>query len=431
MNGQWLSYKERIRELSDRLVRAQQPIRILHAVSWDDDISMATLQSGLKKLPKADRAYYREKRPIGFDVSAKNEELEGIKKDIGATIGVDDDIGRILHRNCCEYQRVVGLLQARGTKEFHGISAELYGSPKGRFLDEKTTIGELGLLMYDILTGLEEDRLGATHEKSLSSEVLVENLNERFAAYFSDHDVHVKLDDGIVSDAAAGSSYLKIRRGVMFSERDRDILEVHEGWVHIATSLNGAHQRIATWLAKGPPSCTVIQEGLAVLMEVISFSMTLDRARKINNRILACDKAEDGADFREICEFYRMENYEEAECFQHAYRIFRGGVVGGGAPFTKDIVYARGFIMVYNFLRTAIRLGRPEIIPLLFAGKLTLDDIPALHRKLREQVIEYPAYLPPQFRDLNGLAVWMAYSNFFNRIDLSNVLRYYQDLLAT
>ena len=25
----------------------------------------------------------------------------------------------------------------------------------------------------------------------------------------------------------------------MFSERDIDILEVHEGWVHVATSLNG------------------------------------------------------------------------------------------------------------------------------------------------------------------------------------------------
>ena len=63
-------------------------------------------------------------------------------------------------------------------------------------------------------------------------------------------------------------------------------------------------------------------------------------------------------------------------------------LIGGGGPFTKDISYCKGFIMIYNFLRTAIRFGRPELIPFLFAGKVTLEDLPVLCRKQREGVVD-------------------------------------------
>ncbi len=101
------------------------------------------------------------------------------------------------------------------------------------------------------------------------------------------------------------------------------------------------------------------------------------------------------------------------------------------APFTKDICYCKGFVLIYNFLRTAIRFGRPDLIPLLFVGKLTLEDLPILCRKAREGVVDLPLYLPPQFRDLNGLAMWMAYSNFFNRVNLSTIQDYYRGWIST
>jgi hypothetical protein len=142
--------------------------------------------------------------------------------------------------------------------------------------------------------------------------------------------------------------------------------------------------------------------------------------------VVACDKAEDGANFMDVYEFYRIEGYSEKECYQHAQRVFRGGVVTGGSPFTKDISYCKGFVMIYNFLRTAIRFGRPDLIPLLFLGKVTLEDVPVLARKCREGVVDMPLYLPPQFRDLNGLAMWMAYSNFFNRVNLPSFQEHYR-----
>jgi uncharacterized protein (TIGR02421 family) len=285
-------------------------------------------------------------------------------------------------------------------------------------------------LLYEILAGIQEESLGAVFPPVLDAETVVEQLNGRFARYFGDDNVVAKLDDGILSDAAAGADYVKVRRGVKFSERQLDLLEVHEGWVHVGTTRNGARQRIATWLSKGPPCTAAIQEGLATIVEVLTFTATPSRAHRLNNRILACDKAEDGANFLEVCEFFRTEGYAELDCYRNAQRVFRGGVVQGGAPFTKDIVYCWGFVMIYNFLRTAIRFGRPEVIPFLFVGKVALDDVPALYRKFREGVVDPPAHLPRHFRDLNGLAMWMAYSNFFNRVDLSKVQDHYRELFA-
>jgi uncharacterized protein (TIGR02421 family) len=426
----WLSYKEQLRELSDRLVKAQKPIRILDAINWDDGVQRTVIDGRFRKPPKIDADYYLEKKPLGFKPADKMAEIEDIKNGIESTIGASDELGAILMRNCNEYQGVVRMLEARGTPEFYRWSKELYGSPKDDFLDQHTTVRELGQTLYGILGNIDDRELGVRYDKSLTAEDVVAQLNERFENYFHDHQVHVILSDGIVADAAAGSDYVKIRKGGRFSVRDRDILEVHEGWVHVGTTLSGSHQRVATWLGKGPPSCTTIQEGLAVLMEIVTFNMTPHRARKVNNRILACDKAEDGADFIDVCEFYRTEGYNEAECYQHARRIFRGGVLGGGAPFTKDVVYAKGFILVYNFLRTAIRFGRPDLIPFLFVGKVTLEDVPILLRKAKAQVIDEPLYLPPQFRDLSGLACWMAYSNFLNRVDLGKVQGYYEKILA-
>jgi len=427
----WTSYKEKVCQLSSRLVEAQRPIRIRDAIKWDEQIESQVIASGLRHMPEIGPEYYAEQRALPYSPTEKIEEFESIKRDVARAIGQEDDIARILTRNCEQYQDVVRMLMVRGTPEFYEYSRRLYGSPKDHFVGDSTTIRELGMLLYDILSGIPEDGLGATYPKTLSAEETVDRLNQRFAPYFSDNAVHVKLDDGILSDAAAGADYVKINSGVMFSEREVDLLEVHEGWVHVGTSLNGGRQRVASWLAKGPPCTTGIQEGLAALLELITFTTTPARAQKLNNRILACDKAEDGADFLDICEFYRTEGYSEKECFQHAQRVVRGGLVTGGAPFTKDISYCKGFVMIYNFLRTAIRFGRPELIPFLFVGKVTLEDVPILFRHYRDGVLDPPFYLPPQFRDLNGLAMWMAYSNFFNRVNLTTIQDYYRSQLAS
>src|SRR5690606_41736834 len=204
--------------------------------------------------------------------------------------------------------------------------------------------------LYGILTGLDDAILGPTPERNIDAASAVTMLGDRLQSYFGKQQVNVILDDGIVADAAAGSDYIKLRRGAWFSERDLRLLEVHEGWVHVATSLNGQAQPVARWLGIGPPRVAATQEGLAALLEVLTMTTDPGRARGLNGRVLAVDKAEDGANFLDVFEWFRTEGYDETTCFWNTQRVFRGGTTTGGAPFTKDIVYTRGIVTNFNFL---------------------------------------------------------------------------------
>jgi uncharacterized protein (TIGR02421 family) len=410
--------------LSERLVQLQTPIRILDAIKWHPDVERDFFRYRFRKLPKVNTAYYW-RNPLGYDPAHKDKEFQEYVRLVHKRLGPKDDIGTILVDSAEEYRLAIEMVLARGTRRFWELSRALYGSPKQTFYDQVNTINDLSKLMRTIFKGLDDVSLGGVHAKNLSSEHAVNELNGRLNVYFKGASIKVKLSDGIIADASAGGEYIKIRKRASFSQRDVDILEVHEGWVHIGTTQNGKRQHVAKWLAKGPPRAASTQEGLAVLMEIFTFKSYPRRARLINDRIIGVDMAEDGADFLDVFEYYRTEGYSEDEAFQACMRVFRGGDVGGGAPFTKDISYCRGFVEVYNFIRVAIRAGRPELIPFLFAGKVHVEDIPMLYQKHLEGVVDAPRYLPPQFKDLNGVVVWMGFSNFFNQIHLKKIQQTY------
>ena len=81
-----------------------------------------------------------------------------------------------------------------------------------------------------------------------------------------------------------------------------------------------------------------------------------------------------------------------------------------------------------NFIRSAIQLGVPEIIPMLFVGKVTLDDLPVLYERYLEGVIAAPKYLPPMFRDLNGLYVWFGFSSGMSLMNVGRVQQHFSKL---
>lgn len=427
--GPWRSYKEMVAQLANRIVEGQRPIRVLQSVRWDNGIEEQFFKSRGRELPKVDAAYYANLE-LGFDPKSKAEEFEAIARDVDADLGEGDAIGQILSATALEYRDVVRMLAARGTPNFYAYSRRLYGSPKDKFPDGRSTVRDLGHLLYEILTNADESSLGPTPPRTLSSTECAAELNERFANYFGDNAVRVQVDDAILADAAAGNDYVKVRTGALFSPRDIDILEVHEGWVHVATSINGQQQPVARWLSKGPPRTTAVQEGLAALLEIFTFRTYPRRARRLNDRVVAVDKAEDGASFVEVYEWFRTEGYDEEECFHNTRRIFRGGVVEGGAPFTKDACYCKGIVLNYAFIRSAIQHNRADLIPYLFVGKVAHEDVPVLARRVGDGVIKPPRYLPSMFRDLNGLAIWMAYSTFFSQLGGQSIADHYGKLFA-
>src|SRR4051794_26969760 len=103
------AYEADIRSLSERLVEAQRPIRILDAIKWDERVEAGFFASGCRELPPVSRGYY-EARPLPFDPDRKRLEFLALEDDIQRKLGHADPAGRIMRRMCAEYREVVDLL---------------------------------------------------------------------------------------------------------------------------------------------------------------------------------------------------------------------------------------------------------------------------------------------------------------------------------
>lgn len=423
-------YHQVIRDLSERIVNAQRPIRILDALKWSPAIEAEFFKKGCKVLPEVSGPEYYEKNPLRFDPTQKIEEFNQIERDIRRELGQFNSVGVIMQRMCREYCTVVDMLVARGTPHFNRYSEQLYGSSGDAFYAGAPTLKDLADLISSTLTFIKNQTGGELDNKHYTAEEAVSILAKRLGAYFNEEGgvARVKLSDDIIADAAAGAEHIKLRQNATFSERDLKVLEVHEGWVHLGTTLNGLNQPICTFLSKGPPSSTITQEGLAIITEIFTFSSHPKRIQRLTDRINAIHMAERGADFIEVFNFFRTQGVPEEESYARTARVFRGSVPNG-KPFTKDLVYNKGFILIYNYIRLAIQRGLLSRIPLLFIGKTTLEDLHIFQDLIEEGIIVAPKYTPPQFKDLAALSSWMCYSLFLNQLDLKRLAQEYKGIL--
>ncbi|EKD69869.1 MAG: hypothetical protein ACD_46C00711G0002 [uncultured bacterium] len=411
-------YEQAIHELSERIVQAQKPIRILDALKWNGQVEEYFFRNKCKKLPPIDQEYYQQNNPLSFDPQKKIEEFQEIDRMIRRRLGQYSGVGSIMQRMCYEYIRVIQMLLSRGTPTFTEISQELYGSSEDAFHVGAPTLKDLATLVSTTLSNIKDQVKTELDEKIYTSEDAVNILSERLGNYFADRDnIRVQISDGIIADAAAGADRIKIHKGMKLSLREIRTFEIHEGWVHLGSTLNGMAQPICTFLSKGPPSSTVTQEGLAIITEIFTFSSYPGRLRRLTNRISAVSMAEEGANFFDVYQFYRDQGMEEDDSYQSTVRVFRGSTPDGG-PYTKDLSYSKGFILIYNYMRLAVQRGLVKRIPLLFVGKTTLEDLHILADLQEEGIVTPPKYVPPQFADLAAVSAWMVYSLFLNRLDL-------------
>lgn len=421
-------YHQVIRELSERIVAAQKPIRILDALKWGPQIQEDFFNHKCKKLPKIDAAYY-EKNNLQFDPEKKIQEFRDLERSIRRQLGQYSGVGSIMQRMCREYSRVVEMLVARGTPRFTELSQELYGSTEDAFHVGAPTLKDLATVVTSTLANIKDQVATEADAEIYTSEQAVEILRERLANYFSDqNNLRVEISDGIIADASAGAERIKIHKGLKFSEREVHVFEVHEGWVHLGTTLNGLAQPVCTFLSKGPPSSTITQEGLGIIAEVFTFASYPGRVKRLTNRITAVNMAELGANFLDVFNFYRDQGLDNYDSYQSTTRVFRGCLPDQGA-FTKDISYSKGFILIYNFIRLAVQHGLVKHIPLLFLGKTTLEDLHILADLVEENIVAFPKYIPPQFRDLAALSAWMCYSLFLNKLNLQQLATDFKAIL--
>jgi uncharacterized protein (TIGR02421 family) len=403
------------------------PIRILDAIKWDDNVKQAFFEAKCRKPPAVSPDYYSQ-RPLGFDPIEKKREFYQIERDLARTLGQLNPLSVIMRKICREYQSVVRMLESRGTPIFSDISQELYGSSHDVFHVGDPTIAGLGSMMEETLTQLLKLDFLVEEPKTITAKEAVAILNDRIENLFPGDGLRAMISDGIVADAAAGTDYVKLRADALFNMRDLRVLEVHEIWVHLGTTLNGLAQPYCTFLGKGPPSSAVTQEGLAVLMEILTLSSTPNRLMRLINRVRAITLAEDGADFMDIFHFFRDKGLDPEESYTLSSRVFRGSSADG-MPFTKDLTYIKGFVLTYNFMRLAVSTGKPDRIPLLFCGKTMIEDMKVLADLVEEGTVIAPRFLPPQFTDLMGLSAWLSFSRFMSSMNFRQLEQDYANVL--
>jgi uncharacterized protein (TIGR02421 family) len=406
-----------LREASAEILEAQKPIRVLRSLAWPEDVERRFFSAKGKELP---RPAYR----VSSELATSLERFRAL----GARLGGQSEVERFLRDTCASLATAARMLGAVGTKQFYFHSVELYGRPASLSSDRKTTNLDLARHFDQVIAGFAPP-LEEVDRPTITAEEAAAQLAPRFAEFFG-RQIRVVLVDGGAANASASAEEIKIKRGARFSARDLRQIEFHEGQVHVATALNGRAQPVTAFIGAPSPRTTSTQEGLAVLTEFLTRSTSLSRIRRLSDRTLAIQMAEEGADFLDLYRFFLGRGHDEAAAFDGARRVCRGGLVEGGAPFTKDCCYLDGLLRVTNFLRIALVKGQTEYVRLLFAGKLAVEDVPLFDRLLREGLVQEPAFTPAWAQDLTYLTAFMGYAAFLGECDLSAERRRYDDQIA-
>lgn len=411
------SEKAKIGEACGLLYEASRTVRILTHISWPSEVRERFFAKRCKELPE-----------IEYEPFDPAETLERLNLARGKFL-FDPLINQWLSLTAYQIETSARMLAACGTRQFYIHSADLYGAPEDKLVDEENTTLGLANQLVETFKEFDGVDLGIPVDAAVTADEVAAAMQREVGKAFGDQAPVVSVVDELSANALAGPSRIRIRKGAKFS--DRDVLQLihHEAHIHVGTSLNGLAQEHLQILAASHPGSTKTQEGLAVFSEFITGSMDIDRFHRLADRVIAIQMAIDGADFFEVYDFFMQRIDDEEQAFECTRRVFRGGVLTGGAPFTKDIVYLDGLVRVHNFLRTMVAAGRADCLRLLFCGKLDLEDLPVLGAFAEQGICMPPTFLPPWATDIRFLLSYLAYSSFLNRIDLTQVQRHFVEML--
>lgn len=398
--------REYLRRISDAIVHAQKPIRVLRSINWDPLVHERFFKHGARELPRP------EYLPLGFDVSAKVRELRAVRR----TIRGKNPVEELLRRKCDEFILVVQMLAARGTRRFYELSRRIYGDPRDRFPDHN--VDNLGIARMWASRPRARDE-----EPSLSAEQAAARLAEICNPLLGGH-LKVLVRSRLTANAAAGSTRITLKKGAHFTPRQVEALAQHEGLWHVLTSLNGYRQPVLPVLGVGLPRHTESQEGGGIVSEYITGHITDERYIELGERTIAIDMAARGADFLEVYR-YLLARFPPERAALMSERVFRGGVVEGGAPFTKDAAYQRGYCRTFNFLRAALEQRDVDLVRAFLSGKMAVDDAELVRDLIDEGICVGPVFLPEWFIDIDRLNAICTHSVTMNRFSLPSVARYY------
>lgn len=408
--------EERIIGLSSLLYNASKSIRILSHIGWKNEVKQQFFKNKCRELPQVSYPEFDPTKTLA------------LVKEARALIG-NTDIDAWFERTAIKLEYSALMMSSVGTKKFYEFSDKLYGKPTDPFLDGASTPLELAITFDKQIASYQNYDLGAPLPMCHLAEDIAQQMDVAVKKMFAEDAPKVEVVDELSANALASPKLIRIRQGACFTDLDARQLIHHEAHIHVATSINGLAQPNLKILAAGHPGTTKTQEGLAVFSEFITGSIDLDRLRRLADRVIAIQMAIEGADFLDIYQYFLERTGNESQAFENSRRVFRGGVLKGGAPFTKDGVYLEGFVRVHNFLKAITANGRADCLNLLFCGKLDIEDIPALYKLQKMGICQPAKYIPPWAEDARYLLSYLTCSAFFNKMDGSAIYAHYDELL--
>ncbi|MGE5153891.1 MAG: flavohemoglobin expression-modulating QEGLA motif protein [Bdellovibrio bacteriovorus] len=409
--------QERIKSVARLLHQGCRPLKVLSALAWPPEVKTTFLDGGSQELPRVSYP--------AFDPTPTIEAVREARRLIVPVTTID----LWFDQQAQAIELAARMLAAAGTPAFFDHARQLYGEPTAPLRYLPVTPIQLAHTVQETIAQLAQIHFDLAPPAYHSATEVAKRLKVAVKEHFGDQAPSVDLVDQLSANALATSKAIRVRRDARFTDRDFIQLLHHEAHIHVATSINGKAQTDLPILGDAHPGTTRTQEGLAVFAELVSGSIELDRLRRLADRVITIQMAIDGADFLDVYRYYLEKTSQPDQSFESARRVFRGGVITGGAPFTKDVVYLTGLLSVNYFIRACFAAGRADAIHLLFCGKLDLFAVPALCELYALGLCRPPRFLPPWISDPRYLLATLTFSTFANRHDLEPLVQVATKLL--
>jgi len=409
---------DRVIAAATQLARAARPLMVLRAIDWPVEVRDRFFASNATELPQVEYA--------PFDASRSLERVASARRRRTGHANIDAWIQR--HAEAIE--GTARMLQAIGTPDFYRYGRDLYGDADMPLRYHPATPLELARNVHDIVDQFARARPDFELPKTQGSATVARYIRAAVVKHFDRDAPDVNVVAKLSANALATSSEIRIRRGARFTDRDAEQLLQHEAYIHVLTSINGKQQDQLPILGVSYPYVTRTQEGLAVYAEMITGTMELDRLRRLADRVVAIHMAGEGADFIQVYKWFLERTGQPEQSFESTRRTFRGGVVTGGAPFTKDVTYMYGLMQVTNLVRSAFAAGRADVLRALFCGKLDVGDVPVLCELAHLGLLHAPRHVPPWIADPRAVLASLTFSTFMNRMDVAGMAQQIQRILA-
>ena len=319
--------------------------------------------------------------PFPVDVSTKRRAMDKFMEDLSRS-DLSLLIKRIFTQRIQDYHTLLTMMENFDTVFFYENSVKLYGS------SHKMAKNNAFLYFLEQMPSFTEPDLGV---KGFTATAAMDFMRGKLCEVFHPDEFEVKPSSSLLSDSSSGRRSIKLNPHKNYSHKQLEVFLVHEGWVHLGTSLNGAAQPDHLWLGTWAPRTTFLQEGLALLTEIITGCLTPERWNKVVLRHLATSMAEKGSPITDVYAYLRHHEMEDIDAFKLALRVFRGCPLEGGCAFTKELLYLQGMIeLLYHlhFFKADLRS--------LWAGKMSFEEHLILldnKNEIRPLIKNFPAGL--------------------------------------